>query len=444
MKKLVALVMALAMVLSMVSAVAEAPKTLTYATTQVNNGEPIAIDFWIQTELQPIYQKYVDAYTALHPNVTFNVTPAEHTDLFTKLGMALPNGTGPDLFHMHNSFTQDLIKSMKPYDPAVIDPEALANDFVAVEDNKINGESYYISLGMMTSGVYYNKAMWEAAGLTEADEPKTWEELRAIAKKLTQYDENGNITVCGFSYNDQFEYILQALNYQAGNPMFEKDGSNPIFNDTFKEKMQWLLDLYNVDKVGSTEFPMAVLGFVQSTNAMTYAWGWFGQWMQMNAPDMEYGYFKLPTKDGEVPPAYDRVNHELSLGINDDVTDAEYAVCNDFLLYLFASNEFDVDFATALYVTPAKKVCTTDERITNDIVLYTSASVLDRCVYPGDYSSDYATVLHSYLYEGILLNGEDIDSAIQDAYDEIMDKFDGSGFVSLESAYAYADELIWE
>ena len=444
MKKLIALVMALVMALSMVSAVAEAPKSLVYETTQVNNGEPITIDFWIQTELQPIYQKYVDAYVALHPNVTFNVTPAEHEDLFTKLGMALPNGTGPDLFHMHNSYTQNLINNMKPYDPTVIDPEALANDFVAVDDCKINGETYYISLGMMTSGVYYNKAMWEAAGLTKDDEPKTWEELREIAKKLTQYDANGNITVCGFNYNDQFEYILQALNYQDGNPMFVKDGDAPIFNDTFKANMQWLLDLYTVDKVGSTEFPMAVLGFVQSTNAMTYAWGWFGQWMQMNAPDMEYGYFKLPTKDGEVPPAYDRVNHELSLGINDDVTDAEYAVCNDFLLYLFASNEFDVDFATALYVTPAKKVCTTDERITSDIVLYTSASVLDRCVYPGDYSSDYATVLHSYLYEGVLLNGEDIDDAIQEAYDEIMDKFDGSGFVSLESAYAYADELIWE
>lgn len=47
------------------------------------------------------------------------------------------------------------------------------------------------------------------------------------------------------------------------------------------------------------------------------------------------------TKDGEVPPAYDRVNHELSLCINDGVTDAEYAACNDFLLYLFASNRMN-------------------------------------------------------------------------------------------------------
>ena len=444
MKKLAALVMALVMALSMVSAVAEAPKTLVYETAQVNNGEPITIDFWIQTELQPIYQKYVDAYMALHPNVTFVVTPAEHTDLFTKLGMALPSGTGPDLFHMHNTFTANLINNMKPYDPAVIDPEALANDFTAVEDCKVNGETYYISLGMMTSGVYYNKAMWEAAGLTEADEPKTWEELREVAKKLTQYDANGNITVCGFNYNNQFEYLLQALNYQDGNPMFTKDGAEPIFNETFKANVQWLLDLYNVDKVGSTEFPMAVLGFVQGTNAMTYAWGWFGQWMQLNAPDMAYGYFKVPTKDGEVPPAYDRVNHELSLGINDDVTDAEYAVCNDFLLYLFASNEFDVDFATALYVAPSKKVCATNERIVNDVVLATSAEVLERCIYPGPYPSGYDAALLACIYEDILLNGEDIDTAIENAYDEVIDKFDGSGFVSQESAYSHADELIWE
>ena len=38
---------------------------------------------------------------------------------------------------------------------------------------------------MMTGSVYYNKDMWEAAGLTEADIPKTWDEMREVAKKLT-------------------------------------------------------------------------------------------------------------------------------------------------------------------------------------------------------------------------------------------------------------------
>ncbi|RFT33077.1 hypothetical protein CG400_06070, partial [Bifidobacteriaceae bacterium NR017] len=35
---------------------------------------------------------------------------------------------------------------------------------------------------------YYNKKLWKEAGLTEADIPTTWDELREVAKKLTKWN----------------------------------------------------------------------------------------------------------------------------------------------------------------------------------------------------------------------------------------------------------------
>ena len=59
-------------------------------------------------------------------------------------------------------------------------------------------------------------------GLTDADIPTTWDELAAVAKKLTQFDENGKMTVAGFNYNEMsIEYLLTALNYHKGIPMFK-------------------------------------------------------------------------------------------------------------------------------------------------------------------------------------------------------------------------------
>ena len=71
--------------------------------------------------------------------------------------------------------------------------EDLEADFVGVSAHEIDGKVYYTDYGMMTATMYYNKAMWAAAGLTEADIPKTWDQFREVAKKLTIRDENGEL-----------------------------------------------------------------------------------------------------------------------------------------------------------------------------------------------------------------------------------------------------------
>ena len=41
-------------------------------------------------------------------------------------------------------------------------------------------------MGYAPTAVWYNTDMWKAAGLTEADYPKTWDQLLEVAKKLTK------------------------------------------------------------------------------------------------------------------------------------------------------------------------------------------------------------------------------------------------------------------
>lgn len=43
-----------------------------------------------------------------------------------------------------------------------------------------------VPMGYAPTAVWYNTDMWKAAGLTEADYPKTWDELLNVAKKLTK------------------------------------------------------------------------------------------------------------------------------------------------------------------------------------------------------------------------------------------------------------------
>ena len=78
-------------------------------------------------------------------------------------------------------------------------------------DGKVN----YIDIVMNTGNIYYNKKMWQAAGLTDKDIPKTWDEFRQVAKKLT-IKEGDNLVQAGFNWNGSYAGLYQGLNYQKG------------------------------------------------------------------------------------------------------------------------------------------------------------------------------------------------------------------------------------
>ena len=411
-------------------------------TAQVNNGEEMELEFWVQVELANIYQKWCDAYTELHPNIKFNITQGSNEDHFKKLGMALPSGTGPDLFHMHNSFIDQFMINLKPYDPSVLPLDVLREDFNAIDESLYGDNLYYVGLAAMSCGVFYNSQMWADAGLTDADIPTTWDELAAVAKKLTQLDENGKMTVAGFNYNEMsIEYLLTALNYHKGIPMFKPGTHTPMLDAEYKATVQWLKDLYDVDNVGSVEFPMSILSFSQSTSAMTYIGTWFGNWMKQNAPDLEYGFFILPSVDGTVPPAYDRYNVEVSPSINANVSDEKYAVINDFLCFLLSNDNFVLDFALMQYGTPTKKCLADNADVRSDIVLGAVADNMDRFIYPGAYPDSYHSVLKKYFYDEVMLNHMDLDEAMEQCEEELVDALDATDFFSIEDKYSHADEL---
>lgn len=150
-------------------------------SVEINGGKDITVELW-EWGSDELFQEIIDGYTAIHPNVTINLVNNPWEDYWTKLPLALDGENGPAIFNIHNSYHENLINYMAPLE---IPLEDLQADFTGVDAHVIDGEVYYIDYGMMTGSVYYNKDMWEAAGLTEADIPKTWDEMREVAKKLT-------------------------------------------------------------------------------------------------------------------------------------------------------------------------------------------------------------------------------------------------------------------
>ncbi|MGI5957812.1 MAG: extracellular solute-binding protein [Massiliimalia sp.] len=320
--------------------------------------------------------------------------------------------------------------------------DVLKEDFLQVEEHLIDGKLYFIDMGVMTSGIFYNKDMWEEAGLTEADIPKTWDDLVAVAQKLTKTDSKGKITREGMALNEGANFLLTALNMQKGNFMFDEEGTALINTPDMKESMQFIVDFYDKYKVSSIDFPTYSESFANQQAAMTYSWGWYGTWLNGDSyKDLNWGFFNLPTVDGETPPAYDRNNGESTAAVSAKTGDKEKAVAFDMLKYFLCNDELLIETNMALSTVPVKLSLQNNETIATNIVLGTQAEILDRTYWPGAVPDPYFQGLLKYVEQDVLLNGKSIDDALENAETVINKDLEPLDFTPVERLYQHASEF---
>lgn len=403
-------------------------------SVEINGGKDITVELW-EWGSDELFQEIIDGYTAIHPNVTINLVNNPWEDYWTKLPLALDGENGPAIFNIHNSYHENLINYMAPLE---IPLEDLQADFTGVDAHVIDGEVYYIDYGMMTGSVYYNKDMWEAAGLTEADIPKTWDEMREVAKKLT-IKEGDTIIQAGLNFNDDFhQNYLLGLNYQLGENLFEEDGVTPKVNsDAMKQVMQMLVDMYEVDGIGSKDFgEKGADSFGQGQSAMVIQWGHYYNTLQTIWSDINFGVFEIPTFDGN-PYAYNRYNGESTFGVNKNAPEDQQAVAQDFIKYFLANDDAQVAFNLAMSIFPAKKSLADNEKILENPSLKVLAEHIDHYIWPGPMPATMETSLKK-AGQDIFFNGVDIDTALNEAQQNIIKDMKNSDFKSVENLYAYA------
>ena len=403
-------------------------------SVEINGGKDITVELW-EWGSDELFQEIIDGYTAIHPNVTINLVNNPWEDYWTKLPLALDGENGPAIFNIQNSYHENLINYMAPLE---IPLEDLQADFTGVDAHVIDGEVYYIDYGMMTGSVYYNKDMWEAAGLTEADIPKTWDEMREVAKKLT-IKEGDTIIQAGLNFNDDFhQNYLLGLNYQLGENLFEEDGVTPKVNsDAMKQVMQMLVDMYEVDGIGSKDFgEKGADSFGQGQSAMVIQWGHYYNTLQTTWSDINFGVFEIPTFDGN-PYAYNRYNGESTFGVNKNAPEDQQAVAQDFIKYFLANDDAQVAFNLAMSIFPAKKSLADNEKILENPSLKVLAEHIDHYIWPGPMPATMETSLKK-AGQDIFFNGVDIDTALNEAQQNIIKDMKNSDFKSVENLYEYA------
>ncbi len=228
MKKFLALVLALALVLSL------APMALA-------TSEPITINFWHtggSGALQEAVQFAVNKFnTTVGAEKGINVVETyigNYDDLTAKIQLSIQANEQPQVAILANTMVgwfmeDDVLADMMPYAKKDgFDVSNLLDPFMLTMGNQ-DDQLHSVPFFRSTPLLYYNKGMADAAGLTP---PTTIEELEAFAKALYKVDANNEVQVWGFECLKDFGYFNAANLWQLGSSMFNEDGSaSPALED---------------------------------------------------------------------------------------------------------------------------------------------------------------------------------------------------------------------
>lgn len=145
--------------------------------------------FWDKAQ-EPFLQACVDAFNEEYPNVTVTLEPSTWDDYWMKLEAAATGGSAPDVFWMNGPNIAKYAKGgvLMPATDMIAEygldtanyPEGLINLY------NIDGVQYALPKDFDTIGLWYNKELFDAAGLEYPTDDWTWEDLEEAAAALTK------------------------------------------------------------------------------------------------------------------------------------------------------------------------------------------------------------------------------------------------------------------
>lgn len=188
-----------------------------------------------------VVDESIKVFKEKHPNVDVKVTYTPYSDYFTRLRTSIAGKKGPDVFWMNGpNFYQyaslGLIKNVQPLmERDQMDP-GVYNDALQ-ELYSYEGDLYGLPYFQDTIGLFFNKKMFDEAGIDYPDESWTWETIEEVGKKLTDREKG----IYGYIAPSTNQAGYYNLIHQAGGFVISEDKTESGFDSPqAREAFAWM------------------------------------------------------------------------------------------------------------------------------------------------------------------------------------------------------------
>lgn len=385
MKKVMAVALSMACAATMLSATA--------VTASAADKKEVVIWDYFETDAQKeMIQSLMDGFNASQDEYEATHVYVPFSDYEKQLTLGIASGELPDLVILDGCSMASFIQLGLFGD--ISDADINWDEYIEgpLESTMMDGKHYGIPFATNCTALYYNKDMFDAAGIDYPDENTTWDEFHEMAKALTKDGVYG----FGNAATNTDEGTFQCLQwlYTAGGSYTDiEDGV-----DAYKLMQEMIEDgSWTKECVNWTQSDVNN-NFMAGNLAMQQNGPWQIPGIEANAPDLNYGVTVLPKKDADSGQATSILGGENMGVVNKDDTSGAEA----FLKY-YDQTDVMVDAMKQYVSYPPKTEAANDTYWTEDPI-----------------QKAFLTQIETSIPRGPSASWPSYSSAIQTGFQEVM------------------------
>ena len=311
MKKVLAVALSLACASTLFAATA--------VTASAADKQEVVIWDYFETDAQKeMMQSLIDGFNASQDEYEASHVYVPFADYEKQLTLGIASGELPDLVILDGCSMASFIQLGLFGD--ISDADINWDEYMEgpMESTMLEGKHYGIPFATNCTALFYNKDLFDAAGIDYPDENTTWDEFHEMAKALTKDGVSG----FGNAATNTDEGTFQCLQwlYTAGGSYTDiEDGV-----DAYKLMQEMIEDgSWTKECVNWTQSDVNN-NFMAGNLAMQQNGPWQIPGIEANAPDLNYGVTVLPKKDADSEQATSILGGENMGVVNkDDTSGAE-------------------------------------------------------------------------------------------------------------------------
>ncbi len=234
-----------------------------FSTLAINAAQAVEIEYWqyvFDTRVKAMDQ-LIENFQKANPDITVKQTTFPYADYQTRVIAAKMGGQGPDVMQLFYGWLDKFVAGglVQPLPADTFPHDKIEADFFPIVSAMKRGDDYYgLPTAVRSLALFYNKKLFQEAGLDPNNPPKTLDEYVAAAEKTTKRDGAGNLVVAGSTLDmggQDHQWWREVLIRQyGGEPYADHDRKVTYNSEAGIKALKFYTSLQTEKKIGAAGF----------------------------------------------------------------------------------------------------------------------------------------------------------------------------------------------